>query len=285
MAEQFNIELADMEKRQREEQKKLLDLKEKGYADELQLLDLHHAHILEKEKILAEQRAKAQTAYLGATKNVLGNVASAFNDYYKATGEKHKAFFAVYKAASIAETMIGTYQAAQSIYASTAKIPYVGQYLAPAAAAAAIAAGIARVSLIQAQSFARGGLIRRYNEGGKIMGYSPTDTADNIPINATAGEYVQPVKSVKHYGIHAMEAIRQRLVPPDVFAPFVHAGSNIPIGTRLAYGGAVAASNSNAASYSVNVPITTIDTMDGLVGRMQGAAELAVRKLLDEELG
>src|SRR5690606_17345331 len=37
-------------------------------------------------------------------------------------------------------------------------------------------------------------------EGGTIDGYSPHDKADNIVIKATAGEYMQPVKAVQHYG-------------------------------------------------------------------------------------
>ena len=57
---------------------------------------------------------------------------------------------------------------------------------------------------------ASGGPIEKYGTGGSIMGYSPTPTADNIPIMATAGEYMQPVASVRHYGTEVMEAMRTR---------------------------------------------------------------------------
>jgi hypothetical protein len=52
------------------------------------------------------------------------------------------------KAMSIASTTISTYEAAQSIYASTAKIPFVGSILAPIAAATAVASGLATVKKI-----------------------------------------------------------------------------------------------------------------------------------------
>jgi TP901 family phage tail tape measure protein len=50
-------------------------------------------------------------------------------------------------------------------------------------------------------------------EGGPIVGYSPHPKADNIPVNATAGEFMQPVSSVKYYGTGFMERLRTRSVP------------------------------------------------------------------------
>jgi tape measure domain-containing protein len=50
-------------------------------------------------------------------------------------------------------------------------------------------------------------------EGGPIVGYSPHPKADNIPVNATAGEFMQPVSSVKHYGMDFMERLRTRSIP------------------------------------------------------------------------
>lgn len=74
-----------------------------------------------------------------------------------------KTAFRAYKAAAIAQTIISTYQAAQDSYAALAKIPYVGPALGIAAAAAAIAAGFARVQAIRAQrqpqGYARGGVV------------------------------------------------------------------------------------------------------------------------------
>jgi hypothetical protein len=92
------------------------------------------------------------------------------------------------------------------------------------------------------RGFASGGLIdgfKKLADGGRIPGSSPTATADNIPIMATANEYMQPVAAVKYYGVQAMEAIRQRLIPRDFLRNF-GAGGLIPRPAyALASGGSV----------------------------------------------
>lgn len=50
----------------------------------------------------------------------------------------------------------------------------------------------------------------RFNTGGPVHGRSPHKRADNIRAWLTAGEFVQPVDTVRHYGAAAMEAVRQR---------------------------------------------------------------------------
>lgn len=57
--------------------------------------------------------------------------------------------FAIYKAAAIASTLIGTYDAAQSAAASAAKVPVIGNALAIAAAASQVVLGLARVGQIR----------------------------------------------------------------------------------------------------------------------------------------
>ncbi|WP_157360588.1 lytic transglycosylase domain-containing protein [Amycolatopsis thermoflava] len=52
-----------------------------------------------------------------------------------------------------------------------------------------------------------------YATGGQITGWSPTKTADNVPIMATAGEWVHPVDAVEYYGPGFMEAIRTKQFP------------------------------------------------------------------------
>lgn len=51
--------------------------------------------------------------------------------------------------------------------------------------------------------------------GGIIPGHSPTPTADNVLIRATAGEFMQPVRSVRRYGLDVMEALRSGSVDPE----------------------------------------------------------------------
>jgi hypothetical protein len=82
--------------------------------------------------------------------------------------------------------------------------------LAASAAAIAIATGMAKVQLIRQQQMA---------EGGIVQGMSPYPTADNIPIKATAGEFMHPVPTVKYYGRRGMEAIRRMLVP-EAWRPY-----------------------------------------------------------------
>lgn len=66
--------------------------------------------------------------------------------------------------------------------------------------------------------------------GGPIPGWSPTPTADNIHILATAGEFMQPVASVDYYGSAFMEAVRTRTFPkPQGYAAGGPIGSSAPV--------------------------------------------------------
>jgi hypothetical protein len=67
-------------------------------------------------------------------------------------------------------------------------------------------------------------------EGGPVPGYSPSRSADNIPAWLTADEYVQPVDAVDYYGVGAMDLIRRRAIPRELFAHF--AGGGPVIGNR-----------------------------------------------------
>lgn len=66
---------------------------------------------------------------------------------------KSRALFEIGKAGAIGETIISTYVGAQKAYAAMAGIPFVGPALGTAAAAAAVLAGMARVSAISSTSF------------------------------------------------------------------------------------------------------------------------------------
>ena len=68
--------------------------------------------------------------------------------------------------------------------------------------------------------------IQQLASGGSILGSSPHSRADNIIINATAGEFMQPVDVVKYYTSKGMEAIRQKIIPREVIA---HYANNIQI--------------------------------------------------------
>jgi len=81
---------------------------------------------------------------------------------FKAMAGQSKKAFAMYKAFSIGQALIKTYEAATGAYAALASIPIVGPALGAAAAAAAVMAGMAQVNQIKAQQppgFERGGYI------------------------------------------------------------------------------------------------------------------------------
>lgn len=53
-------------------------------------------------------------------------------------------------------------------------------------------------------------------DGGMVPGWSPNPRADNIPIDATAGEFMQPVRSVDYYGVDFMEEVRTGRFPLEL---------------------------------------------------------------------
>ena len=222
----FRNQQAELEKRQSDEVQKLRDMK----AEEAQVEEAHRLHQLERDKQLADQRKQVQQIVIDNMKSSLGFMESAFSDAYAASGNTVKEFFYAQKAASIANTIISTYEAAQKAYMSLVGIPYIGPALGIAAATFAVAAGMARVAAIRTQTLAA---------GGKVQGYSPTPTADNVPISATAGEFVQPVDVVKHYGEGAMEAIRRKLVPKELFRGFSPVSFTPNYSYAMAAGGSV----------------------------------------------
>lgn len=169
----------------------------------------------EQLRLELDQQQRLASFQLNTISDAAGNFAQVLTTAYELTGKKNKELFAVSKAFAIAQAIMKTYEAATSAYASLAGIPYVGPVLGAAAAAAAIAAGIGYVAQIQSQSLA---------EGGLVAGKSPSKTADDKVINATAGEFMQPVDSVNYYGLGIMEAMRRRSIPKGVFDGFAMPG-------------------------------------------------------------
>lgn len=80
---------------------------------------------------------------------------------FKAMASQSKTAFKAYKAFSIGQALIKTYESATGAYAALAPIPVVGPALGAAAAAAAVAMGLGQVRMIQQQQpagIAHGGL-------------------------------------------------------------------------------------------------------------------------------
>jgi hypothetical protein len=133
------------------------------------------------------------------------------------------------KAAAIAQTMIKTYESATSAYAAMAGIPYVGPALGIAAAAAAIAAGLANVRAIQAAptGFSSGGYT---GDGGK---YQPAGVVHK-------GEYVINKEQTKRHR-SMLEAINRGYATGGYVTPLSR-GAGISM-TPMRSGGLTVAPN------------------------------------------
>ncbi|HAK6973332.1 TPA: hypothetical protein H2T19_004483 [Salmonella enterica] len=119
---------------------------DRQYEVKLQKLNDFHAQGLIAEETYQQTLSAIDESYsldrAKATGAAFGNMASNIGS---ALGEASTA----YKAFAIAQATIATYTSAVEAYKSTAAIPVVGPFLAPVAAAAAVAAGLANVGKIR----------------------------------------------------------------------------------------------------------------------------------------
>ncbi len=176
-------------------------------ASEQELNEARAANEMALTQKKADFEQSLYTQRLSWASGFAGGMAGMMQDLYQSGLVQNEAMFNVYKAFAITQAIIDTYAAAQKAYSSMASIPYVGPALGAAAAGAAIAAGMARVAAIKSASpsgYAYGGLIAGEDQGAR---------ADNVLIRATPGEYMMDRPTVQHYGVRAMEALRQRAVP------------------------------------------------------------------------
>lgn len=182
-------------------------------------------HTIEQANLTADQERAIMLTRLSWAEQNANDLSSIFGDIYELGGKKNKAWFKAQKAAAIAASIMNTQQAAMKAYAE------LGPYAGAVAAALIIVKGALAVAKISAQTAA---------EGGEIRGRSPHKKADNIPVMATAGEWVMPVDTVQTYGRNVMEAMRKKLIPPQLFR-----GYKVPVpvfaGRGYAEGGEVRA--------------------------------------------
>lgn len=149
---------------------------------------------------------------------------SAFFGMAKGLMNSHSyAMFEIGKAAAISETVINTYASATAAYKSMASIPFVGPALGIAAAAAAIASGLAQVSAIQSTSFggaasgggSYGGATSGLSGGQATPAYPSTPAAAAVapaaPAAAPAAPNIVNIMVANTYG-NLYEFARQ-LVP------------------------------------------------------------------------
>jgi hypothetical protein len=148
---------------------------------------LRQADLLSEETATQMKIELFRTLYdkqLTAGMTALSNLASFQNS-------KNKEMAAVGKAAAIVQTTISMYQGATSAYAALSPIPYVGPALGIAAAAAAIAAGVANIAAINGVGFEQGGYtgdFGRQQVAGVVHGKEFVVNADATARNRDALE-------------------------------------------------------------------------------------------------
>ncbi|MCP3683863.1 MAG: phage tail tape measure protein [bacterium] len=207
-----------------EKQQREMEALDKRLSDQYDLLVQSKANEQELKDALAMQdeirreaekkREKALFDYrLKLAADFSSNSASALKDLMDSGIVESEKAFRAYQAFAVTEAIINTYKAATGAYASLSNIPYVGPVLGAAAAAAAIASGLAQVAQIKAQR-------PSYAEGGMIGGSSPHPKADNHSVNVTSGEFVEPVDVVRHYGASFFEGLRKKLIPKSITKGF-----------------------------------------------------------------
>jgi hypothetical protein len=130
-----------------------------SYGTDLWLANIEERQAAETRAIAMTQQQREIAA--GAAIGILGALQSS-------ALQSTKKGFEIAKVAAIAETSINTYKAATGAYSALASIPIVGPTLGIAAAAAAVAAGLANVRAIQSQQFGGGGSITppSFSSGG-----------------------------------------------------------------------------------------------------------------------
>ena len=219
-----------------EDQKtKIAGMQAKGQYTELEELDYAHGQEIERatqkytilgqiteqgEKVLSQirerhriERENAEQQYYAfqyqQQSQLYGDLSDLMGEFYEATGKKMKAFFIFQRALKVAEIIMNTM--AQAAAAGS----QLGVFGIPAQAVI-IAQGMAQAGIVAGQTVAE----LTMADGGKVPGYSPTPTADNIDAKLTAGEFVHPVPTVRYYGDEAMEAIRSMAVPREVLTAY-----------------------------------------------------------------
>lgn len=268
MKAQFDVELAEMDRRHQEEIDRLNKLKaEKEAIDEAYRLQK-----IEKDRLLVDQERRLHEQRLQNAQTIASGMSGIFGDLYEMSGKKMKAFFYLQKTAAMAEAYI------QTELGATKALGQAGMFGIPMSSIIR-GLGYASIAIMAAQTFGA-----KLAAGGSVPGYSPSPTADNIPLWGTAGEYMQPVAAVKHYGRPIMEAIKNRLIPKELFA-----GLNIPVPSMakpsyaLAGGGSVPDGH---GGYSVYVPVSVYGARDpdGVARSLQVEIEKTAIRVMREQM-
>ncbi|MBI5586819.1 MAG: hypothetical protein HY889_00455 [Deltaproteobacteria bacterium] len=136
--------------------------------------------------------AKRRDFQIGAAAETFGAAANALQNLFVATDSKHRAIFETMKAFAIAQTIIDTYKGATAAYAAMAGIPVIGPALGTAAAAATIAAGLARVAQIRGTHPGGGSISAEGHANPLYSGGSPSA----YPVPVRLEEKTKPSQNI-----------------------------------------------------------------------------------------
>lgn len=155
--------------------------------------------ILREKDLINEQTAAALRAQVWAQQQAaqLQTASTFFSALSQLQHSENKKMARIGKAAAIAQAVIDTYKAANAAYASLAGVPIIGPALGVAAAAAAIAAGLANVQAI-----------RKQGEGFQLGGWTGHGPVDEIAGTVHRREYVMDSGSTSRIGVANLNALR-----------------------------------------------------------------------------
>ncbi|EGJ51801.1 hypothetical protein [Desulfocurvibacter africanus] len=170
-------------------------------------------------KKATESQRQLTDEQLSAIGSTFGQMAGNMKDVSQAFGKHNKEAFALYKAFAISETIISTYESAQKAFTSMSSIPYVGTALGAAAAAAAIAGGMARVQMIRSQEpggYALGGVshspqLAWVSEGPySHEAHVPLPDGQNIPVRLMGQRKADEPRQTVHNHTYTIQAVDAR---------------------------------------------------------------------------
>lgn len=144
---------------------------------------------------IAEKLTEDNAAALLGSLNVFGNMFGSLAALYAQGTKEWKAF-------AVAQAVISTIQGGINAYTSTAAIPVVGKFLAPIAAALALASGYARVAQIQAVQIPTPKGTKKGRRGGVFSGASHEQ--GGIPIEVEGDEIIMTRGVYRNPGLRSM---------------------------------------------------------------------------------
>ena len=215
------------------------------YGQLMYQLELKHQR--ERDALVRAQ----QSAEYAKKAEFFGELSGMMGEFYEVSNQEAVAFFYAQKALAVAEILMNT-------HAGAAKALGYGPFGIPMSAMI-MAMGYAKAGMVMGLTVAQG--VKGFADGGEIGGYSPNPRADNVPIMATAGEFMQPVAAVDYYGKGAMEAIRTRAIPREVLSSYTKSSSKSG-GSRFADGGGVEPQASGAGGSKEAQSLSIVNVLD-----------------------